>query len=172
MKLILSCILTIFSLVNLTMAEKPEQAKVSTELTSVIKSLYNGNFEVLHKHTHPNIILMVEGKENYHNLFKRIVAYFKQAGISFESAKISEIKGYVANETTECFYVDVLLTLKSGERVEPTQTIQMGIKNLDAKDWAYVDLTDKTLAQIKAMIPNIPEKFVMPKQPKKEEPEE
>ena len=144
-------------------AEMPDKETVTKHMDAILGSAEKGDLDTLAFYTHPNIIKMMGGREAFDKAMGVFVAQIKNGTIAIVSSEKGEGEGYYKSDTHELYYVRTKVVMKLGENPMTFHGIQLGIKALDTKDWKYIDIANKPEKQIRTIIPNIPEKFVLPK---------
>ena len=161
MKWIKLALLSLLSASSL-FAEAPTQEALSKELTTVFKAPYENNTAFILKHTHPNVLRLVGGEENFKKQLVQLGQIFKKSGVAFKSVEIGKPEGYAISDTHECFYTKAKLTLtKNGEEII-SDTLQFAIKPKDGATWYYIDLGNKDRETLKLIAPGLPEAFKFP----------
>ncbi|MDB4143266.1 hypothetical protein N9821_00230 [Akkermansiaceae bacterium] len=158
-----SIILNLFILMGVLNAEPPKQDAVKQELTSVMRAPYVGGKAVILKHTHPKIIEVSGGQENFEKAIDYLQKTLSDGGVTFDSVKIGKPYSYVATKANEFFLVDVTLVLKKGGQKQVNKLTQVAVRSVGSEDWCYIDSSGLSDEVLRKLFPQLPRSFPLKK---------
>ncbi len=151
---------------SISFAQTTEELKTSALRDAKITSsaTLKMDFETVFKHTHPNIIKLMGGKEKGIELLKNTFETMKTQGFVFEKADILGVSDIVfEQEKYRCYIEGFNQMTMNGMRIK-SKSYLLGIYNKEDKIWYFIEAKQlKNKAMLDMVLPNFKTSLVIPK---------
>jgi hypothetical protein len=157
MKLFLLAFLLPFA----TLAQNPYEAIIMKQATDMAQALPKKDFATLARHTHPNLLKAMGGRERMIQQLTQQVAIMDQQGIRFSDIAIGKPSAVIsAGNELQCIVPQSITVQTPKQKVRQTSSLIAFSLN-GGKQWVFVD-TQVGIEQIRKVIPTVSSKLVIP----------
>lgn len=159
-------VMLLISISSITFAQTKEELKTSALRDAKITSAATLalDFETVFKHTYPNIIEVMGGKEKALKLIKTAFDSMKEQGMVFEKVEIKHVSDVIFEEGQYRCYIEGYNQIRTDDMRVKSKSFLFGIYNDKDKIWYFLEaeklknkgLTDMILPNFKTSleIPN------------------
>jgi hypothetical protein len=147
---------------NKTITDDTLKAKVLEQANLMVQALLKGNYQTFIKYTHPVIVDKLGGESQMVTVITNGVSKMKTEGMIIDNIVVDKPSIIVrSNDELQCTLQEHLtIVLANGKLV--AISILIAISKDDGVNWWFLDTSDKELAAIKKILPNLNEAIVIP----------
>jgi len=146
---------------SLLFSQTKEDALRDAKIAST--STLKGDFDTLIKHTHPNVIEVMGGKNKALEAIESTFSSMAEEGLGFEKADVLGVSEIVREQGEYRCYIEGYNQMKMpGMRIK-SKSYLLGFYNEDNKIWCFIEaskIKDKTL--MNRIFPNFQTKLKIP----------
>lgn len=126
------------------------QVMLVEELGAMSDSYKGGFYEDFAKYSHPILIKMLGGQENYIDIIKKTKKSIEDSGAIFSGIKLVEIEDFVSESRTIQAVIKqkVVYTGKNGKEIEDVQRL-ITISYDKGKSWKFIEINNRTKHKLK-----------------------
>lgn len=148
-------------------AQVPDASKnLKQQAEKAGNSMVHGDYRMLAKYTYPPVVKMMGGAENMAATVQKLMANMKAQGVAFNNVSFGEpTKMFKSgNELQSTIAQHLEMQIKESKLVSTSTLIAISTDN--GVNWTFVDTSNKDIATIKKLLPNLsPAISIPPAQP-------
>lgn len=157
--------LSLITLTLISRAQAPHAAdSLETQANRMVKGLLTGDYTTFIHYIHPKVIQISGGPDVLRQGIQQMTRQFSAAGLSFELIKIDSVSAIVKADLTYQATVRQHTTMKTQEGRMVATTTLIGMSSDNGLHWRFVDTNNKTMEQVRQLLPNVSEKLTIPPQ--------
>jgi len=140
-----------------------EKAALKESAEKMGRSFTDTNYAAYVKYVHPAIIRLMGGSPKMIAYLRKTMSDMASEGVSFKDVSIGEPMNVFRSGTQlQCIIPQTLFMKVKNGTVEQTSYL-LGVSADKGKTWTFIDTSNKTIEQIKAIVPAVNEKIEIPK---------
>lgn len=120
------------------------------------------NYTAYVKYMHPKITQMAGGNTKLINIIKGSIKQMEDQGISFVNVTIGDASKLITTKTEMQAIIPQILEMKMATGKLVARAYLLGVSPNKGKSWYFIDTSDKTIAQLKEVIPGLSKDLVIP----------
>lgn len=137
-------------------AQVPDAAKnLKQQAEKAGNSMVHGDYKMLAKYTYPPIVKMMGGAENMEAAVQKLMANMKAQGVTFNKVSFGEPSKIMKSgkELQSTIPQHLEMQVKDSKLVNTSTLIAISGDN--GANWTFVDTSNKDMATIKKLLPNL-----------------
>ncbi|HEV3413467.1 MAG TPA: hypothetical protein VG101_13380 [Puia sp.] len=147
----------------LLMAQVPGAAdSLKAQAGRMVNGLTTGNYTTFIHYIHPRVVEAAGGAAALKQALQQMSRQFSISGLSFQSVTVDSLSEFVKSGTQVQATIRQHTTMKHGQgRIMATSTL-IGISGDNGLHWKFVDTHNKTLEDVRQLLPNVSTELVIP----------
>jgi hypothetical protein len=143
-------------------SQNSPEAMLKEQAHKMGQAFIQENYKLFAVYTYPQILSMMGGPDKLAEQLTKIKNDLKSKGMSFSKIEFGESSKIVRNKTELQATIPQLTEIKLAQgRVVATSTL-IAISTDGGKRWAFVDTSNKDMATIRKMLPNLSGAITIP----------
>jgi hypothetical protein len=130
----------------------------------MVNGLLTGDYNTFIHYVHPKVIQISGGAGALRQALQQMTRQFSMAGLNFESVKIDSASAIINAGPTYQATIRQHTTMKTQQGRMVATTTLIGISSDNGLHWRFVDTNNKTMDQVRQLLPNVSEKLTIPSQ--------
>ncbi|MFN8256941.1 MAG: hypothetical protein U0W24_14695 [Bacteroidales bacterium] len=141
-------------------AKKNAHKQADLFCNAIIESNYNSMLN----YTHPNVIKLVGGENQYINILKLSKIEMQNLGNNYESIKTSKVSKIIkAGNELHCLVPETItMNLENGKNKNVSNSYLLAISDDKGKNWKFIETALLNKNNLKVLVPNYNPKLLIP----------
>jgi len=139
-------------------------AALTAQVNKMGHAFINGDYRTFGSYIYPKIVAMIGGPDKLAAQMDQVIAQMKGQGLRFSKISFDAPSGIVTSgHELQCMVPQHTEMLQGSDRIVTTSTL-IAISADGGKDWTFVDTSNKDMATIRRLLPNLNAGIVIPPQ--------
>jgi hypothetical protein len=141
-----------------------KEATLKVQADKMGKAFMSNDFQTFVKYSNPKLIKMIGGTKKMSEVVNKSIVDMKTKGMIFESITFSEPTKIVISSNELQSTIQQFTKVKTPNGGAMSTSTLIAISADKGVNWTFVDTSNKDMATIKQLLPNLSNNIVIPKQ--------